>query len=211
VYPDIAPVGPTPDPDASPEPTPIANRTPILRGYFKSPVSFTLASLDSFRFTVPSDEVDKTRGFTIALFAVPDKNAVAQSLLGSHKDPATRLAFTTDAVVEANSNGIHSGTKNDPIQIYAGTGYAVILYGDPRAVAAPAVAAPGALRIGAPGQPQPGQQGAAGVPAAPGAYNAQGAPTALPFYQTPPPAGVYPQATAPPYYNTPPAYQTPTH
>ncbi len=140
----------------------------MVRGYFKSPVNFTVSSLDAFRFTIPADEFDKSRGYTIALYSVPDAKNVAQTLLGSHKDPSTRLAFTTNPLAEAPGL-VHAGPQGGgPIRLFAGTGYAVILFADQRAVAAPPAGLPAAPGpAGQPGQPSPLQFGQTPVPGQP--------------------------------------------
>jgi hypothetical protein len=189
VYPDLVQPAPTPDidTDASPAPTPLADRPAILRGYFKSPVSFMLNSLDSFKFLVPTNEIGGKRGFTIALFAVPDKNQIAHSLFGGAKDTSTRIAYTTTAVVEADGT-IHAGPGGNAISISAGQGYSAVLYGDLRAVAPPAAPAgagssfgsPSPLPFGAsPGaSPQAGSQ--PGQPGAPVPYGTTPVPAITP-------------------------------
>jgi hypothetical protein len=183
VYPDLVQVAPTPDidTDASPAPTPLADRPAIVRGYFKSPVTLSASSLDAFRFTVPQDELGGKRGFTIALFAVPEKNQTAHALFGGQKELSTRIAFTTAAVVDPDGT-IHAGIKGDAITISAGQGYTAVLYGDLRAVAAPA-----------------------------GAVSSFGSPSALPFGASPGASGQPPAQSLPvPYGQTSIPAVTPT-
>jgi hypothetical protein len=137
VYPEDVPLGPTPDPEASPEPTPIQDRSAIVRAYFKAPGALKLPSLDAVKFTVPLDEIVTGRGFSIAFYMIPDKMAVSQPLLGGHKDGTMRIAYTTAAIVDAKTGVIEAGPGFDPITISANTAYAAVLYGDPEAIAGP--------------------------------------------------------------------------
>ena len=115
IYPEDAPVAPTPQPTGNVQS--YAHRTPLVRGWIISRVPVTLYSLAAVRFTTPNSELTKNRGFTIALFESLKhrKNKLVAS------DPAAVLA---DGVISA------SNVAPEPISLKKNVGYSFVLYGD---------------------------------------------------------------------------------
>jgi hypothetical protein len=113
-YPDDAPAAPTPQPTGNVQN--FAKRVALVRGSLMSRTDLKLYSLAAARFTIPTAEQTKGRGFTIALY---------ESL---KKRKSKLLVWDTNATLTGNVVGLP--TENDPITLKRNVGYFFILYGD---------------------------------------------------------------------------------
>jgi hypothetical protein len=115
IYPEDAPAAPTPQPTGNVQS--FAHRTALVRGWIMPRTAVTLYSLAAVRFTIPTLEQTKGRGFTIAMFE-------SQKHRKSHLlawDPAAVLSDTTISAATV---------ANEPITLKKNVGYFFVLYGD---------------------------------------------------------------------------------
>jgi len=115
IYPEDVPAAPTPQPTGNVQA--YAHRTPLVRGWIFSRVPLTLYSLAAARFTIPTQEQTKGRGYTIALFE-------------SLKHRKTRLIAWDAAAVVADNSISAASVATEPIPLKKSMGYYFVLYGD---------------------------------------------------------------------------------
>ena len=115
IYPEDAPAAPTPQPTGSVQSYP--HRAPLVRGWILSRVPVTLYSLAAARFTIPTQEQTKGRGYTIALFE-------------SQKHKKNRLIAWDPAAVVADRSISAASVATEPIPLKKNVGYYFVLYGD---------------------------------------------------------------------------------
>jgi hypothetical protein len=157
IYPDDAPIAPTPAPTGNVQT--YGKRIALARGWVDSAVDIKLYSLAAAQFTIPASEQTKNRGFTIALFE-------------SEKHRRSRV-LAWDASATLAGNVVSVMNENDPITLRRNVGYFFVLYGDDMGpVPTPQGSYPGANNPVLGGSPGPN-----GVPS-PGAV-----PSVTPFPQ----------------------------
>lgn len=115
IYPEDVPAAPTPQPTGNVQA--YAHRTPLVRGWLLSRVPLTLYSLAAARFTIPTQEQTKGRGYTIALFE-------------SQKHRKYRLIAWDPAAVVADNSISAASVATEPIPLKKNVGYYFVLYGD---------------------------------------------------------------------------------
>jgi hypothetical protein len=161
IYPDDAPVAPTPQPTGNVQS--YGKRIALARGWVDSAVDLKLYSLAAARFTIPVSEQTKNRGFTIVLFQ-------------SEKHRKNKV-IAWDGTASLSSNVVSVMNENDPITLKKHVGYFFVLYGDDIGPApTPQGSYPAANN---PALGPPGPSGAPGAPGGPTPF-----PTVTPFPQS---------------------------
>jgi hypothetical protein len=162
-YPDSAPTLPPPT-DATP------NRSPLVRVLVRPSVALPLYGLAAISFSVPTEEANARRGYSIGVF----------EQVKHHKERL--VTYVNSGTI---TNGVvRASTARDPLTIPAGHGYSFILYADdlPPTPAPLMSTPPQPATPPVPGQGPPGTSPMPFATAAPGTT-----------YPTPP--TVYPTAT----------------
>jgi len=171
LYPDDAPVPPTPDPVNDVET--IVKREAIVRAYLMPATDVTIAGVSAVHFTITKAEETPQRGFTVAIYET-----------GKHHHDKL-LDYDTAATL---ANDVVTGSPAQPIEFKKNSAYQLVLYGD-EPLTTPAPISSGYPLPGS--NPIPGPSGVTPIPGQPLPIGA------TPFPGQPLPAGAtYPPGTA---------------